>query len=146
MQADDTLKMQKRIFNTWALIIVFALLTGIVCNGWFPFMYLGIVGTVFAMGLTVIGFIVDLITKSSKGIRLTGFIFFFFLIATFTSFARMKISEASATRLGNKVIHALYSYRRQKRHFPKDINQLQLDEEIKTAFNKSQHYWTDSTM
>jgi hypothetical protein len=137
--------MRERILNIRTIVIVLALLTGVICSGFFPFMYLAF-GAVIAMGLTVIGFIIDLITKSSKGIRVTGLIFFFFLIAALTSFATMKISEESATRMANKVIYALYSYKHKVGHFPKDINQLQLDQGMKAAFNKSQQYWTDSTM
>ena len=137
--------MQKKILNIWTFIIVLALLTGILCNGFFPFMYLGF-ATVIAMVLTVIGFIIDLIAKSSKGIRLTGFIFIFFLIATITSFARMRISESSATRLANKVVLGVYNYKHQKGHFPKSIDLIEIDNKTKSSFAKDQDYWTDSTM
>ena len=137
--------MKKKILNVWTIGLAFALMTGIIFKGFFPFIYLAM-GTVVAMGLTVIGFILDLIARSSKGIRVTGFIFFFFLIASLTSLARMKISENTSTRIGDKVIHALYDYKQQRGHFPKDINELSINNEIKNAFHKDQEYWTDSTM
>jgi hypothetical protein len=137
--------LQKKIFNIWIPLVASALLTGIICYGFFSLIYL-LLGTVIAMGLIVAAVMIDLFDKSPKGIRITGFIFIFFLIATLTSLIGMKISENRATRLADKVIVALYDYKNQVGHFPKEINQLSLDDETKSTFSKGQHYRTDATM
>lgn len=103
------------------------------------------VGTMAAMGLTVIGFIIDLILKYSKGIRLTGFIFLFFLTATIASLTTIELSRSRAEKQGNKVIRAAYQYKSKHGHFPTDIESLDMDNQLKAKFAKRNVYSTDST-
>jgi len=75
----------------------------------------------------VVGFLVDLYKKSNKGIRLTGFIFIFFFVATLASFASIKTSEYLATNLANKVIASIYNYKKINGQFPSSVDLLNLD-------------------
>ncbi|RYE57532.1 MAG: hypothetical protein EOP48_05600 [Sphingobacteriales bacterium] len=127
--------MQKRFFNTWTIVFTLALLTGILSNHFFLFGLLAS-GTIVAMGLTVIGFILDLILKSSKGIRLPGFIFLFFVTATITSLTTIELSRSRAENHGNKVVQAAYRYKSKHGHFPNDIRALDIDSKLKAKFAK----------
>ncbi len=130
--------------NIWTVVILLAVFTGLMLNRFFPFIYL-LMGTIAAIGLTFLGFLGDVVTKSSKGIRITGFIFVFFLVATITSFARQRFSEQSATTVANKVIKEAYKFKRIKGHFPPTIDALHLERKTIEQFKKKQSYSVDSS-
>ena len=114
-------------------------------SGFFPLTILAS-GTVVAGGLIGIGFIIDLITKTSKGIRLTGFIFIFFLTAALTSFANIEFSRNRAENKGEVIITAAYKYKTIHGYFPKDIMSLNIEDQLKKQFIKELSYTTDSTL
>ena len=73
-------------------------------------------------------------------------IFIFFLTATLSCLASVEVSRSLAEKQGNKVIKAVYTYKSQYGHFPKNIASLNIDSRLRVKLNKQQSYWTDSTL
>lgn len=137
--------MKGKFLNSWTIVLALAVLVGVLCNHFFLSGLL-IVGTAVAIGLTVVGFIIDLVSKSSKGVRFTGFIFLFFATASVTSVFTIDFSRSRAEQQGDKIVRSIYQYKAQHGHFPKQVDSLDIDNEFKAKLINRNWYSTDSTL
>ena len=116
--------MKKFLLHTWTLTAATALITGIICQSFFPFVFL-VLCALASLVMLLVFQISSMIMNAAAAIRIMRVIAVFFLIAAITSFISLRISEYTATKRANHIIEALYIYKQQHGHYPQKLQAVE---------------------
>ena len=127
----------------WIIIIVVGTLIGIIFSSLYGFIGLAWCAVFFLFCILVF-FVIGLFTKRSHFIRIAGYIFFLFLLASISSFTTLRLKYNSRKSCSEKVISALENFRKTNRRYPAEIKDLRLDDETRRKFLATQLYNVDT--
>lgn len=128
----------------WSIILFVVISIGVLFSSFWGFCILGVV-TAITMLLTAIGFVLDLIFKTSKFIRFTGFLFIFFLSTMLISFSTRSVHEYWYTQKGNKVVAALEECYNKRGEYPQTIDSIYLAPKEAVNIKERKAYSVDVT-
>ena len=130
--------------HIWILTIIGGFLTGFLFNSLYGFFQLATATGLSFIVVSIVS-IIELFIKGNRFFRIAGFLFFFFLFSSITSFVTLQLIYNSQKECSEKMILLLNNFYKTQNQFPQDINILKTDKATKQKFLKHQHYKVDTS-